>query len=504
MQPSFPIPPAWRWRLAIGGVVALGFGLWLFTFAYHRVAKANFEAHIAELAAKGESLEVDDLRPPPIENLEDDVAAAPVFAEFFERCRKDPKANEEDDPVWGRLRLKKIPGFFGDVNREKTQVRFLTSYSLTQGFDSPDEEAIAKMILDYAEEHASTLGEIREALFRPKADFQVPYGEIGSMLSGGRVFSDTCELFHRHGQAAQFMRRHDIAKSNVVAMLRFSRHLGSQSTFIFSLDGFSSQELAISLIREGVAGGKWSEEDLIAFAYELESRWAEAAFLSLVRMNRALAVVHWRELTRDPESWGNVKDPWTPRLLLIPNLRNGWDYDNLEHFCCKTQETFLEDRQGNPLKTRIIQPMAKFQAISPARSDLSDQIRFRLESFRRCYAESGFPGVGGVRFRAVRTQVLQDHALIAISLALHQLKNGRLPATLDGLTLPSGAPLPLDPFTGVNYVYRPEGETDYLLYSPGPNGLDEGGLIRHRYEDGDWVWRLRLPEDFDYDAYRGQ
>jgi hypothetical protein len=122
--------------------------------------------------------------------------------------------------------------------------------------------------------------------------------------------------------------------------------------------------------------------------------------------------------------------------------------------------------------------------------------------FRRGFSDTIFSAYASSRIATLRSQVFQDHALVAISLALHQRKNGRLPATLDGLTLPSGAPLPLDPFTGVNYLYRPEGETDYLLYSPGPNGLDEGGLIRHRYEDGDWVWRLHLPDDFDYDAYR--
>lgn len=53
MQPSFPIPPAWRWRLVIGFLVVVLFGLWLIPFVYHRVAKANFEAHVAELAAKG-------------------------------------------------------------------------------------------------------------------------------------------------------------------------------------------------------------------------------------------------------------------------------------------------------------------------------------------------------------------------------------------------------------------------------------------------------------------
>jgi hypothetical protein len=63
--------------------------------------------------------------------------------------------------------------------------------------------------------------------------------------------------------------------------------------------------------------------------------------------------------------------------------------------------------------------------------------------------------------------------------------------------------LPLDPFTGLDYLYRTVGSSDYVLYSPGPDGRDDGGQIRRKLTAGDWIWRLHLPDDFDYTAYRG-
>lgn len=506
MQPSFPIPPAWRWRLAIGGVVALGFGLWLITFVYHRVAKANFEAHVAELAAKGESLDVDDLRPPPIENPEDDVGAAPVFAEFLERCRKDPEANEKKDPVWGKLNLETVAGVSPSIpSHTPSDVRFITHHPLSHGFEEPGEGAAARAILAHGEVHAAILREIREAVARPRADFQAPYGNFAAPYPGVYSFTAAGKFLNRQGRASLLLGRVDLAKSNTIAMLRFSRHLANQATLIHGLVGNAMHSQAIFVVREGLVTGTWREEDLVDLAAELGTQWLETSFLRALRMERAGVMIYWARLHEEPQMRKEFSDHEMRTLfLIIPDLRKGWCYDQMESYSRVVQEAMLEDGKGNCLTSRIAIPLREISVIAPAGSNPLDQFRFHIRTFRHGYAESSLSTFTSIRLRTLRSQVFQDHALIAVALALHQREHGRYPANLDGLTLPSGAPLPLDPFTGKNYLYRPEGETDYLLYSPGPNGLDEGGLIRHRYEDGDWVWRLRLPEDFDYDAYRGQ
>lgn len=504
MQPSFPIPPAWRWRLAIGGVVALGFGLWLITFVYHRVAKANFEAHVAELAAKGESIEVDDLRPPPIGNPEDDVGKAPVFAEFLERCRANPKADAGDDPVWGKLDIALVPGYSSDhIRREENQVRLLTRSPLSQGFDPPDEEAAARAILAYCEANSATLDAIREALSRPTADFRIAYGEITAFYPEIGPYTKTCNLLHLEGRAALLLGQTGLARSNALVLLRFSRHVGTQTNLLFGAVGGVFNHYAITLIHEGLVTGKWTDEDLNVLAAELEARWMEAEFLRAVRMDRAVVMGTLDRFSRNPAAWtGETR--WIRPLLKVPDLRKAFFYDNGAFYCRVLDETMLTNGSGESSTIRIATPLLPLPELPAVGSSLGEKFRYRVKFFRRGFSDTIFSAYASSRIATLRSQVFQDHALIAVALALHQREHGRYPANLDGLTLPSGAPLPLDPFTGKNYLYRPEGETDYLLYSPGPNGLDEGGLIRHRYEDGDWVWRLRLPEDFDYDAYRGQ
>jgi hypothetical protein len=499
------LPTSRRWRLPISIVGFFVAAFWLFAFSYHRLAKSNFEAYDAELAARGESLEVDALRPPPIENPEEDVAAAPVFAGLLERCLADPGAETEDDPVWGELGPLAVPGFSSqNVQRPDKRVRYLTYPALSHGFDSPDEAAAAEVYLDHGKAHAEALNEIREALARPRADFKAPYGDFTAIFPGLNHFGGTGKFLHSHGQAALLLGQSALARSDVIAMLRLSRHVSSQATLIHLLIGIAVHDLAIPLIQEGLDKGDWSEADLFAFEGELESEWIEEAFLSAVRMERAGAIVSPEPDLGETESFAEPLPTWIRILHCVPDLRKGWQYDNMEHYCRSLQESVLEDDKGVRLTTRLATPLRDLPMILPAGSDPRDQFRFLVEAYRHGFAEAGFGAFTGIRMSALRSRVYRDHARIAVSLALHRNRHGQYPTNLEALSFSENAPLPLDPFTGVGYIYRPLDGEDYLLYSPGPDSRDDGGLIRYDYKKGDWVWRLHLPEDFDFEAYRGR
>jgi len=503
MKPAISSPTSRRWRLAIFIVVFLVAVFWLFAFAYHRLAKSNFEAYAAELAARGESLKVDDLRPPPIENPEEDVAAATVFAGLLERCLADPEAETEDDPVWGELGPGAVPGFSTtNVQRPDNRVRYLTNPAISHGFDSPDEAAAARAFLAHGEAHAGVLNEIREALVRPRADFKAPYGDFTAMFPGLNHFGGTGKFLHSHGQAALFVGQSDLARSDVIAMLRLSRHVGSQATLIHLLIGIAVHDLAISLIQEGLGKGDWSEADLLAFEGELKSAWIEEAFLSAVRMERASAIVSPEPDPGETESFAEPLPTWIRILHCIPDLREGWQYDNTEHHCRRLQLSVLEDDKGVRMTSRLATPLRDIPEMSPAGSDPSDRFRFLVETYRYGFAEAGFAAFTGMRMKALRSRVYRDHARIAVALALHRSRHGQYPTSLEALSFPEEAPLPLDPFTGSGYLYRLLDDADYLLYSPGPDGRNDGGLIRRDYHKGDWVWRLHLPDDFDFEAYR--
>jgi hypothetical protein len=72
--------------------------------------------------------------------------------------------------------------------------------------------------------------------------------------------------------------------------------------------------------------------------------------------------------------------------------------------------------------------------------------------------------------------VAAHERLLAAELALrcYQAEQGHPPARLDDLVTNYLSGVPQDPFTGQALIYRPQ-STNWLLYSVGPDGVDDGG-----------------------------
>jgi hypothetical protein len=64
---------------------------------------------------------------------------------------------------------------------------------------------------------------------------------------------------------------------------------------------------------------------------------------------------------------------------------------------------------------------------------------------------------------------------IELNLRCYLADHGQPPATLDELVPRYLKTLPSDPFSGKPLIYRPQG-TNWLLYSVGPDGVDDGGM----------------------------
>jgi len=95
---------------------------------------------------------------------------------------------------------------------------------------------------------------------------------------------------------------------------------------------------------------------------------------------------------------------------------------------------------------------------------------------------------------ADRIQQTHDNLLLAFALALYHCDHGIYPKSLDALAPKYLAKIPQDMFSGKPLIYRPT-ENDYLLYSVGLNGNDDGGRGHDDEPQGDdLVIRMPLPE----------
>jgi len=79
-------------------------------------------------------------------------------------------------------------------------------------------------------------------------------------------------------------------------------------------------------------------------------------------------------------------------------------------------------------------------------------------------------------------EVYLDCAKISLALRIYKNKYGKYPEKLQSLTPDILSSLPLDPFTGKNYIYRKK-KNGFIIYSAGPNGKDDKG--ERNYKDKD-------------------
>jgi hypothetical protein len=138
----------------------------------------------------------------------------------------------------------------------------------------------------------------------------------------------------------------------------------------------------------------------------------------------------------------------------------------------------------SPAEARPV--IATLQEIDRTRVSFDDVMRQERSSFYRQLRANGNP-VLWVRalwdFRATRQMALAHHKvivaynhLVATELALrcYRADKSCVPARLEDLVPDYLRRVPEDPFLGRPLIYRPEG-TNWLLYSVGPDGVDDGG-----------------------------
>ncbi|HJT32636.1 MAG TPA: hypothetical protein VJ783_11390 [Pirellulales bacterium] len=84
------------------------------------------------------------------------------------------------------------------------------------------------------------------------------------------------------------------------------------------------------------------------------------------------------------------------------------------------------------------------------------------------------PALSAAADAATRNEAERDATRVAVAFERFRLREGRLPEKLDELVPDFLGSVPSDPYGGGPLHYRAD-ETEYLVYSVGPNGIDDGG-----------------------------
>ncbi len=429
------------------------------------------ETTVQRLKREGYSLSAAELAPGPVP---DDENAAVLYQQVFRVNFDDPRGSDSIWELHGGTHL--VCDYLrGDVSLS-TMRPYLTAPEIEQALET-----------------------LRRASLRPTAVFDVPWEEgLNTVLphyaryrDGTRWLSARALLDAHEGNA-------DAALGRIETSMRMSQHAMQEPNMTGLLVAIAMQKIAISAAEETLSDGPApSPAAARSLRKTLRSVDLSAAFKrarigeATMRIDLALEVAHnagcGRELLEDLRGKPLLCDPserlaWYYHLRIMRPVRNA---DAI--MCMEDAEDTIRLARGLPrLRQR---PRDRIQVLPG------------IASIPRRLPVSRVVGCAGVWERA-RSKVNAAQARlallhVALDLAAYRDERGEYPKTLAALEATLNRSLPEDPCGSGPLLYRREGE-DYLLYSVGPDGDDDGGHGEdeqgYYLGDGDVVWDTRPPK----------
>jgi hypothetical protein len=160
-------------------------------------------------------------------------------------------------------------------------------------------------------------------------------------------------------------------------------------------------------------------------------------------------------------------------------------YQNELAFAQMSQQWLLPLVDTN---SRVISPAALQRANDAVRAEMKHYSPYKVQALML------FPAISSTVRKSAAIQVSIDLARVACALERYRLANGQYPEALDALTPQFIEQLPHDIINGQPLHYRRTDSGQFILYSVGWNGTDDGGRVvltktgSVDREKGDWVW----------------
>jgi hypothetical protein len=218
-------------------------------------------------------------------------------------------------------------------------------------------------------------------------------------------------------------------------------------------------------------------EDMTA-AYEIE----RALTMDMFRQLKASARLRNQTLARQ-DGWGGefnafVTHGWFLEKINAPLWRLAWaDQDQLRTLE-RWQAAIMLERRARAKGWSALQNLPAGDPddfILAALDWSSAREHSGFDRFRYLFSLGPFAADSGPVRRTLQTQTHKNMAFAALALRRFQLRHGELPETLHALVPELLSALPLDHMDNQPLRYRRVAKDEFLLYSVGENGTDEGG-----------------------------
>jgi len=291
--------------------------------------------------------------------------------------------------------------------------------------------------------------------------------------------------------------RTDEALGYYLDTLAAGAQTGNGPTLIENLVGIAMQQPAAEAVLDLAASPAAREVDFEAVAYELEEIYQPTRPMTeTLEFERASVLDTLQRLYQpDPETGGTVLDP--AKATEFVNLLGELSSDDQ-----KPDPQELVSRLATQSFDRTIGEInAYYDALSeatalpyPESRRMLGEVEAVLESEDASpVLRSLAPSLTRAKFAQTRAETQRRATLLVSNLTAYRQQYGTYPESLDVF---SDSTYVVDPFTNQRFAYQRNGD-DYVLYSLGNNGVDDGGAHDPRAESADVLFWPRPPREQD-------
>jgi hypothetical protein len=334
-------------------------------------------------------------------------------------------------------------------------------------------------------------------------------GLIGARLSGVQKCREAANLLAARAMLRVAEGDREGAWKDLLACHRLGRHVGTGGTLIEGLVGVAIDAMACRADLAFLERGKLDAKRIAGCIADLQKLppTPEMAskvdlgehfmFLDSVMMIDRHGVKYLEAASggRENNKVGTYIGDWLIYGIdWDPALRTGnrW-YDRMAE-ALREKERPAREEQLKDLETELKETRASIINEGKLRELVLGSARDKGKLVGDILVTLLMPAVIKVQSAADRCRQVQDNTILAFALAWYERDHGRYPKHLDDLAPKYLSAVPRDLFSGIALKYRPE-EKGYLLYSVGPNGIDEGGRWHDDDPPGDDPSvRMPLPE----------
>jgi hypothetical protein len=443
------------------------------------VAEENFRGKRAwenyrhEHEARGEYLDLQHFIPPPVTD-ENNFAMTPLLAGLFEKGPSDRDALDK---------ALKLPAMNGNA-----KLPSLGDRATGKRLNLDDWQAYfgGQEVLTALHKFEPQLTEISAAAKRPDSRFPVHYEKtIGAELPHLSVLRSLQKIYALRAVAELRAGRSEAALADVQTVFRLADSLKSEPLLISQLVRNAIFQTGLQAVWEGLADHRWSETQLQALQGDLGKKDFIEGLLASLRGERAFGNENLLLMIKDPKMFAEM----------LQSL-NG-DKNHLLQFiprCVGYQNLLAADRLYDGVLSKsdpvaLLQCGAQFDAWAKS----FQKVSIRNFNPYTALAVMLVPAMGACITKSVYAQVCADEAMTACALERYRLANGHYPAALENLVPGFLNAVPRDAAGGGTLHYRLKDGGQFLLYSIGSDGQDDGGKVvlkdgRLDLKQGDWVW----------------